>query len=416
MPRPMPLTRDDCVESDRCDPLGGARALFDLPDGLIYLDGNSLGALPHAVKRRVREAVEQQWGRDLIAGWNAHSWIDLPARVGGKIARLVGAEADEVVAADSTSVNLFKLAAAAVRLRTPRRVIVTERGDFPSDVYILQGLVELMSGAVELRVVEREDLAEALCEDVALLLLSHVHFKTGRVHDMAELTRQAHAVGALTLWDLSHSAGVLDVRLDRDQADFAVGCGYKYLSGGPGAPAFLFVARRLHADVRLPLTGWMGHAAPFAFEESYRPAPGVLQGLCGTPPILSLAALDEALDVFDGLSMTEVRAKSQALTSLFLQLVEQRCGGLELEIACPANGALRGGQACLRHPDGYAIVQGLIARGVVGDFRSPDVMRFGFAPLYVRYADVWDAVEQLRLMLQAGAWRDPRFHQRLAVT
>jgi kynureninase len=294
--------------------------------------------------------VERQWGADLIASWNNHDWITLPQRVGAKIARLVGADADEVIAADSTSVNLFKLAAAALRLNAPRRVILSETGNFPTDLYILQGLADLLGPAVELRIVAPEDVEAALTDDVALLLLTHVHFRSGRLHDMAALTARAHAAGALTLWDLSHSAGVLDLQLNRDRADFAVGCGYKYLNGGPGAPAFLYAARRHHAAMRLPLSGWMGHAAPFAFDDQYRPAPGMLQGLVGTAPILSMSALDEALDAFDGLSMAAVRAKSQSLTSLFLRLVEERCEGFGLDPACPADQDVRGGQASLRHP------------------------------------------------------------------
>jgi kynureninase len=267
----MPLTREDCVEMDAADPLRPVRDLFELPEGLIYLDGNSLGALPRAVRARVQAVVERQWGADLIASWNNHDWISLPQRVGAKIARLVGADADEVIAADSTSVNLFKLAAAAVRLRAPRRVIVSETGNFPTDLYILQGLAEFMGDGVELRVVEPDKVHAALDEDVALLLLTHVHFKTGRLHDMAALTGRAHEVGALALWDLSHSAGVLDLQLNRDGADLAVGCGYKYLNGGPGAPAFLFAARRLHAELRTPLSGWMGHADPFALTRTTAP-------------------------------------------------------------------------------------------------------------------------------------------------
>ena len=410
----VPLTREDCLALDGADPLADRRALFDLPEGVIYLDGNSLGALPHAVKRRLRDVVDEQWARDLIGGWNAHGWIDLPLSVGAKIAPLIGADADEVIAADSTSVNLFKLAAAALRLNAPRRVIVAERGDFPTDLYILQGLASWLD--VELRLVDGGGATEALDEDVALLLLSHVHFRSGRIQDMAAINARARAVGALTVWDLSHSAGVMEVALDRDGADFAAGCGYKWLNGGPGAPAYLYAARRHHALMQSPLSGWMGHAAPFDFEDAWRPAAGVRQGLCGTPPILSLAALDAALDAFHGVAMGDVRRKSQSLTGLFLQLAEQRCAGFGLEAACPAEQDLRGGQVSLRHPDGFAIVQALIARGVIGDFRAPDVMRFGFAPLYVSHAEVWDAAAQLRDVLETGAWREPRFQERRAVT
>ena len=412
----MPLSRRDCESLDREDPLAGARALFDLPERLIYLDGNSLGALPRSVPPRMAEVVQAQWGRDLIGSWNAHGWIDLPFRIGAKVARLIGAAPDEVVAADSTSVNLFKLAAAAVRMRAPRRVIVAEAGDFPTDLYILQGLAELMAPGIELRIVPGGRAAGALDEDVALLLLNHVHYKSARIHDMRGLTAQAHAVGALTLWDLSHSAGVLDLQLERDRADFAVGCGYKYLNGGPGAPAFLFAARRHHEAMRLPLTGWMGHAEPFTFHDHYRPGAGVRQGLCGTPPILAMAALDEALDAFDGVSMADVRAKAMGLTDLFLRLVQERCPGAGLASASPLDPRERGGHVSLTHPDGYAIVRSLIERGVVGDFRAPDVLRFGFSPLYVSYADVWDAVERLLAVMAEGAWRDPRFQSRLAVT
>ncbi len=410
----MPLTRQTCAELDSEDALAPARARFDLPEGLIYLDGNSLGALPKAVSRRVAAVVQEQWGRDLIRSWNAHDWIGLPARVGARIAALVGAEPEAVVAADSTSVNLFKLAAAALRLQAPRRVVLTEKGDFPTDVYILQGLAEFIGGGLELRIVERDALAEALNRDVALLLLSHVHYKTAAAHDMAALGAQAHAAGALTLWDLSHSAGVLDVRLGRDEADFAVGCGYKYLNGGPGAPAFLYVAPRLQEAFRSPLSGWMGHARPFGFEGDYHPAAGALRGLCGTPPVLSLAALDEALGVFEGLSMGELERKARSLGDLFIALVEQRCP--EMVLASPRHGAERGGHVSFAHPHGYPIMQALIDAGAVGDFRAPDILRFGFSPLYLRYVDLWDAVDRLAAILSDGSWREPHFNNPAMVT
>jgi kynureninase len=406
------LSREACLQRDRDDPLAPLRDRFHLPEGVIYLDGNSLGALPRGVQARVDAVVARQWGRDLINSWNTHGWIGLSAQVGARIGRLVGAEADEVVAADSTSVNLFKLAAAALRIAAPRRVILTEAGDFPTDLYMLRGLAELMGGEVEVRAVPREALAAALTDEVALLSLSHAHYRSAAVHDMAAVSAQAHAAGALTLWDLSHSAGVLDVRLDRDGADFAVGCGYKYLSGGPGAPAFLYIAGRHHGTFQTPLPGWLGHARPFEFEEGYEPAPGVLRGVCGTPPVLSLAALDEALTVFDGVDMAAVQAKAVALGDLFIRLVRERCP--ELRLASPEAG--RGGHVSLSHPDGYPIMQALIARGVIGDFRSPDVLRFGFAPLYLRYADIWDAVAVMEEVLRTDTWREPRFQQRAAVT
>ena len=408
-------TRQDCLDQDAGDPLGGVRDRFSLPEGVIYLDGNSLGALPTAAAHAVRDAVENQWGDDLIASWNKHGWIGLPQKTGGKIARLIGAGADEVVAADSVSVNLFKLAAAAVAASQGRRVVVTEAGDFPTDLYILQGLAALMPD-IELRVAEPGGVAAALDDQVAVVLLSHVHYRSGAVRDMAELNAAIHATGALGLWDLSHSAGVLDVDLNRDGADMAAGCGYKYLNGGPGAPAYVFVAKRHQAALRNPLSGWMGHARPFDFVDEYAPAPGIDRWLCGTPPILSLTALDTALDAFDGVKMPEARQKAGALGDLFIERVEARCAGKGLTLASPRAAGLRGGQVSFHHPQGWAVMQNLIARGIIGDFRSPDVIRFGFAPLYVRRVDVWDAVEVLGEILDSGTWRDARYQTIAAVT
>ena len=408
-------TRQDCLDQDAGDPLGRVRDRFSLPEGVIYLDGNSLGALPTAAAHAVRDAVENQWGCDLIASWNKHGWIGLPQKTGGKIARLIGAGADEVVAADSVSVNLFKLAAAAVAASHGRRVVVTEAGDFPTDLYILQGLAALMPD-IELRVAERGGVAAALDDQVAVVLLSHVHYRSGAVRDMAGLNAAIHATGALGLWDLSHSAGVLDVDLNRDGADMAAGCGYKYLNGGPGAPAYVFVAKRHQAALRNPLSGWMGHARPFDFVDDYAPAPGIDRWLCGTPPILSLTALDTALDAFDGVKMPEAREKAGALGDLFIERVEARCAGKGLTLASPCAAGLRGGQVSFHHPHGWAVMQNLIARGIIGDFRSPDVIRFGFAPLYVRRVDVWDAVEVLGEILDSGTWRDARYQTIAAVT
>jgi kynureninase len=408
-------TRQDCLDRDAADPLAGVRERFSLPDGVIYLDGNSLGALPVAAAAAVRDVAERQWGQDLIASWNKHGWIGLPQAVGGKIARLIGAGANEVVAADSVSVNLFKLAAAAVGARGDRRVVLTEGGDFPTDLYILQGLAGLMPD-IEVRVVRPGEIEAALDDRVALVLLSHVHYRSGAVRDMAGLSAAIRAVGALGLWDLSHSAGVLDVDLNRAGADLAAGCGYKYLNGGPGAPAWLFVAERHQAALRNPLSGWMGHARPFDFVDDYRPAAGIDRWLCGTPPILSLAALDAALEVFDGVEMGAARAKAGALGDLFIERVEARCAGKGLTLASPREAAARGGQVSFRHPHGWSVMQNLIARGVIGDFRSPDVIRFGFAPLYVRQVDVWDAVEVLGGILDSESWRDPRYQIVAAVT
>lgn len=409
-------TRQTCLDRDAGDPLGGVRERFSLPDGVIYLDGNSLGALTHAASARVIEATVRQWGEDLISSWNSHGWIALPQQVGRKIARLIGAEADEVVAADSVSVNLFKLAAAAVRAQEPgRRALIIERGDFPTDLYILQGLAETMP-EIELRVVEPGCFEAALDDRTAAVLLSHVHYRSGLVRDMAAQSAAVRAAGALSLWDLSHSAGVLDVDLNRDGADLAAGCGYKYLNGGPGAPAYLFVARRHQAALRSPLSGWMGHARPFDFVDDYEAAPGIARWLCGTPPILSLTALDAALDAFEGVDMAQARSKAGALGDLFIERVEARCAAHGLTLVGPREAAARSGQVSFGHPDGWAVMQNLISRGVIGDFRRPDVIRFGFAPLYVRHVDVWDAVEVLGEILDSESWRDERFQVVSAVT
>ena len=422
------MTREDCLGLDARDPLAPLRALFELPTGLIYLDGNSLGALPKASAARVQQVVNEEWGRDLIQSWNTAGWISLPQRLGDKIAQLVGARAGELVVADSTSVNLFKVLSAAakiVRQDAPqRRVIVSERANFPTDLYIAESLCRDLGW--ELVLLSPDEIAPRLQADVALLMLTHVNYRTGRMHDMATLTEQAHAAGALTVWDLAHSAGAVPVDLHAAQADFAVGCGYKYLNGGPGAPAFVWVHPRHTERFWQPLAGWMGHAAPFEFTPGYRPAAGVARYLCGTPPVLSLAALECGVDTVLAArplgGMTALREKSVALTELFASLVDQRCAGLGLDVVSPREAALRGSQVCLTHEaGGYGVVQALIARGVVGDFRAgdsqaPDILRFGFTPLYTRYVDAWDAVEHLRQVLASGEWREARFNQRSAVT
>lgn len=412
----MSLSRADAVALDRGDELAGFRGRFALPAGVIYLDGNSLGPLPRATAPRLARLVEWEWGGDLIRSWTKHGWIDLPLRLGEKIGRLIGARPGEVVVADSTSINLFKLLAAALRLRPDRRVILSEPGNFPTDLYIARGLIELLGGRHELRLAEPGDLAAAIDEDVAVVSLTEVNYRTGRLHDMGALTRRAHDAGAVILWDLAHSAGALPVALARCDADLAVGCGYKYLNGGPGAPAFLYIAQRLHGEIRLPLTGWLGHAAPFAFEAPYRPAPGIARALVGTPPILSLAALEIGIDIALEADMGAVRRKSLALSRLFIDLVAQECAGSGLVLASPLLEAERGSQVSYAHPEGYAIMQALIARGVIGDFRDPDILRFGLTPLYLRFVDVWDAVQALREVLETSAWDRPEFKTRAAVT
>jgi kynureninase len=432
-------TRDDTLAQDSADPLAPLRQLFHIPEGLVYLDGNSLGVLPRATAARVARVVAQEWGEGLIGSWNAAGWMDLPQRIGDKIAPLVGVGPGELVVADSTSVNLFKVLSAALALQheqDPRRtVIVSERSNFPTDLYIAESLGRQFG--CTLRLVDRpQDIAAALDAQTAVLLLTQVNYRSGRLHDMAALSAAAHAAGALAVWDLAHSAGALPVALAADGADFAVGCGYKYLNGGPGAPAFCWV-RPAHAGrAWQPLAGWHGHAAPFAFVPGYQPAPGIQRYLCGTPPVLAMAALECGVDTLLAAQplggMAALRAKSLALTRLFIQLVQQRCGGFGLQFASPDVDAERGSQVCLAFaPDSeagaagaaFAVVQALIARRVVGDFRAgdaqdglPDILRFGVTPLYTRFADVWDAVEQLRQVLASGEWRAPRFNQRGAVT
>ncbi|HSF19600.1 MAG TPA: kynureninase [Vicinamibacteria bacterium] len=412
----MTLGRDEFELWDRDDPLRSFRDEFSLPEGIIYLDGNSLGALPARTPERLRQLVEDEWGKGLVSSWNAHRWIHYPRRVGDLIAKLVGAEPGEVVAADSTSINLFKLVTAACGLNRARSAIVSECENFPTDLYILQGLVDCIETVRELRVVDRAELLDAIDGDVAALVLTHVDFRTGAMHDMRDLTARAHEKGALTVWDLSHSVGAFPIQLGGDGVDFAVGCGYKYLNGGPGAPAFLFVARRHQQASHNALSGWMGHETPFSFDIDYRPAPGIERYLCGTPTILGMAALEVGVEMLTRADLVEVRRKSRRLGDRFLELVGARLPGLGLGTACPLDSAQRGSQVSLRHEAGYAIVQALIARGVIGDFRAPDILRFGLTPLYLRYVDVFDAVEILKDVLETEVFRRPEFQKRLLVT
>ncbi len=409
------LTREEVVSWDERDSLRSFRDEFDLPAGVLYLDGNSLGALPKRTAARLQQIVAEEWGRDLIRSWNAHDWIRYPRRVGDRIARILGAAPGQVVAADSTSVNLFKLLGAALGLGGGRTVILSDEENFPTDLYVAQGFSGLL-GTCRLRLVPRADLAAAIDGNVAVVMLTHVDFRTGEMHDMREITRLCHERGALTIWDLSHSAGAVPLHLDRDRVDFAVGCGYKYLNGGPGAPAFLYVAEKHQENIRPPLSGWMGHEAPFAFDTYYRPAPGIERHLCGTPAILAMAALEVGVEILARADMEEVRVKSRKMGDLFLRLVEETCGGLGLTAAGPRESAKRGSQLSLRHAQGYPIMQALIAENVIGDFRAPDILRFGFTPLYLRYVDVWDAVLILRRILESGAWQRPEFQKRQLVT
>jgi kynureninase len=411
----LPMTtREACQALDAKDPLAHVRDRFVLPGGVIYLDGNSLGAASKAAIERSRRVVEEEWAHGLIRSWNEGGWYTAPARVGAKIARLIGAEADEVIVTDSTSVDLFKLLTGALGLRPGRTTILSVAGDFPTDAYIAQGIAAFADALFKRTT--PDDLIAAIDHTTAVVLLTHVNYKTGFIHDMARITAAAQSKGALALWDLSHSAGALRLQLNEANADLAVGCGYKFLNGGPGAPAYVFVAKRHQAAIRHPLTGWFGHQAPFDFAPDFAPAEGIAKLLTGTPPMLSLSALDAALDVFADLDMRDVRAKAVSLTNLFIALTDERLTRHGFSLASPRNAADRGAQVSLAHPEAYAIMQALIARGVIGDFRAPDIARFGLVPLYVRHVDVFDAVEIIDDVMKTAAWNTSACRTRKEVT
>ena len=407
------MTLSDAHQLDADDPLAFARERFRLPDGLIYLDGNSLGALPTATPPAIGRTVERQWGDDLITSWTKHDWIDWPAQIAAKLAPIVGARPNELLIADSTSVCLFKLLAAAARARPERRTIVSQRQNFPTDLYVAQGLCDWLG--LRLKTVSPEEVSSAIDHDTAVISLTHVDYRGASFYDMRALNDAAHAAGALMLWDLSHSAGAVELDLDGSGCDLAVGCGYKYLNGGPGAPAFLYVAERLQEELQSPLQGWMGHAEPFAFDDGYRAAKGIRRFLTGTPPVLAMAALDAGISTFDGIAMRDVQAKSRKLSQLFIEEVERRCG-VEVRLASPRDATQRGSHVVFAHEHGYSVVQALISRGVIGDFRAPDLMRFGFAPLYNNYSEVVRAAEILADILASREWDQPRFRERSKVT
>ncbi|HXC54463.1 MAG TPA: kynureninase [Rhizomicrobium sp.] len=411
----MSLSRADCEALDGADPLRPFRARFALPPGVIYLDGNSLGAMPVAARERMRQVLDQ-WGTDLITSWNVHGWIDLHERVGAKIGRLIGAGEGETIVGDSTSINLFKVLAAALDLNPGRRVILSERDNFPTDLYVAEGLIRHLGQGHELRLVSADEIPAAITGDVAAVMLTHVSYRTGRMYDMSAVSAAAHAKGAVMLWDLAHSAGAVPIDLAAADADFAIGCGYKFLNGGPGAPAFVYAARRHHASLRPVLTGWFGHAAPFAFEPAWRPADGIVKLAVGTPPILSLAALEVGVDLMLEASMDAVRAKSLKQAGLFASLMAQELAGHGFVAASPADPAQRGSQLCYDHPSGWPIMRALIAHGVIGDFRAPGILRFGFTPLYLGFAELWDAVAVLRQIMETRSWDRPEHHARARVT
>ena len=407
------MTFEEAKQLDAADPLAFARDRFRLPQGLIYLDGNSLGALPAATPAALANTAERQWGEDLIASWNRHGWIDWPTTIAAKLAPIVGARANELLIADSTSVSLFKLLAAAARAQPGRETILSQQANFPTALYAAQGLADLLG--LRLKAVPADEVLDAIHEDTAVVTLTHVDYRSARIHDMRAINDAAHAAGALTVWDLSHSAGAIELDLDGAGCDLAVGCGYKYLNGGPGAPAFIYVAERLQDELTNPLQGWMGHAEPFAFVDDYRPGEGILRFLTGTPSILAMAALDAGLATFDGIAMADVQAKSRRLSQLFVDEVEARCGS-EVRLASPRDAAERGSHVVFAHAEGYAVMQALIARGVIGDFRAPDLMRFGFTPLYATFAEMVRAAEILADILASREWDQPRFKTRAKVT
>jgi kynureninase len=412
----MTLSLQYLGKLDGIDPLRKFRSAFALPEGIVYLDGNSLGALPVASAARVSDLITHEWGQGLVRSWSNHNWIEAPQRIGAKIARLVGARPHEVVVTDSVSVNLFKLVVAALRARASRRVVISEPGNFPTDLYVIEGAFDTLNAGHWLQLCARQSLLEAIDTETALVLLTHVHYKTAEVFDMHAITRRAHECGALVLWDLSHSAGALPIDLNGAEADLAVGCGYKYLNGGPGASSFLFVAERHQNALVSPLTGWLGHAKPFDFVDQYAPAPGVARFLCGTPSVLSLAALEVGVDLLLQADMTLVAAKSRRLGDILIELVASECGGFDLELVSPAEGHLRGSHVAFRHPHAYQIVRALIERGVIGDFRAPDVLRFGLTPLYLGYEDIGRAVFTLKEVLTKRLWDRPEYRVRATTT
>lgn len=408
------IDRANCIARDRDDPMARFRERFHIPAGLIYLDGNSLGLMPKSVPARLQTVIADEWGEGLIRSWTDAGWWDMPKRVGAKIAPLIGADADEVIATDTTSINLFKLLVAALALRPDRKVILSDPGNFPSDLYIAQGVRDMLGG-YELRLVPAERIVEAIDDSVAVVMLTHVDYKSARIYDMNTITGAAHRAGALMLWDLAHSTGAVPVDLKAAGADLAVGCGYKYLNGGPGAPAYLYVRRELQDRIRPPLSGWWAHEQPFAFDSEFTPAGGIARNLCGTQSALAMASFDAALDVWRDIDMSELRAKSTALTELFIALIDQECPDQGLSVASPRDAAQRA-SVSIQHPDGYAIAQALRASGVIGDFRSPDLMRFGITPLYVGYTEVFDAIARLAGILRSGSWRRAEFKTPTKVT
>jgi len=410
------ITEQDCVTLDVEDPLASEAAKYYLPQGVLYFAGNSLGALPVAAQKRVASIIRDEWGEKLVGGWNSAGWYTSPSRVGAKIARLIGADANEVTVTDSTSVNLFKSIIAAMGLNTQRKVCLTDREIFPTDLYIMQGIEVLLGEQFTLKAVKRDRILDEVSNDTGLVVLSHVDYRTGDVFDMRNITRHVHEAGGLVLWDLCHSAGIFDIRLNEARADFAVGCGYKFLNGGPGAPSFVYVAKRHLENISQPLSGWMGHANPFAFDETYQSAPGIRKMLCGTPSIIAMGCFEAALDELLPVSMMAIRDKSTKLTRLFIELMKERCADFGFTLISSENDDIRGSQISYTHEQGYAIMQALIASNVIGDFRAPDCVRFGVNPLYLSYLDIWRAINTIKAIMETEAWREFQGQRKESVT
>ncbi len=408
-------TRDDCLKLDREDPIRAFRDRFRLPEGVIYLDGNSLGALPKKAAERVAQVVDVEWAEHLVDGWLKDNWMGLSEALGDKIAKLIGADQGEVIVVDTTSINVHKVLAAALLMRPERRTLLTDQGNFPTDVYMAQGLAGFLERQHRVKVVGEDELIESIDDDTAVVFLTQINYRTGRLYDMARITAAAHAKGALAVWDVAHTAGCIPIELNKIHADFAVGCGYKYLNGGPGAPGFVFAPKRHHDKVHQPLTGWLGHANPFAFDLDYKPAQGIRQWRASSPPILGVVAMEAGIDDLIEFGVDKVRTKSLALTALFMELIEKRLAQHGFTFATPRD-EQRGSQVALRHRDGWPIMQALKKRKVIGDFREPDIVRFGFAAPYVRFVDVWDAVDHLSDVMETGAWKKPEFQVKKWVT
>ncbi|WND03443.1 kynureninase [Temperatibacter marinus] len=410
------ITLEECRKCDQSDSLASKKALFNLPEGVIYLDGNSLGAQPKSVVPRMQTVLSQEWATGLVKSWNDANWVTLPLTVGQKIAPLIGAVPESVIATDSTSLNVFKCVAAACALNKGRRKILSEPGNFPTDLYMLDGLEAFMQGDLEVVIKPREELLDAIDEETACVLLTHVHYISAEMWDMKAMTAAAHEKGALMVWDLSHSTGAVPLSLDDCEVDFALGCGYKYLNGGPGAPAFAYINKRHLGSVKQPLSGWFSHKRPFDFVDDFEGAPDIRVMQVGTPVVSAMALLDEALSLWEDVDLKTLREKSLDLTDLFSRLMDDQLTGYGFTAVTPRNRSTRGSHITYRHPDGYAIIQALIDRGVIGDFRAPDHLRFGVTPLYVGYEDIYQAVMILKDIMSTQSYKQDKYTVKNAVT